>query len=79
MALAVSALAAAVPAAASTRHTEVSIDGDRFLINGRLTYEGVTWSPEGEDTEYRIEGLLMNARLVQGIFDERRIIGKRGK
>ncbi len=70
VALAVSALAAAAPAAEPTRHTEVSIDGDRFLINGRLIYEGVTWSPEGEDTEYRIEGLLMNARLVQGIFDD---------
>jgi hypothetical protein len=70
VALAMAALTVSAPAAAQTRHTEVSIDGDKFLINGRLTYEGVTWSPEGEDTEYRIEGLLMNARLVQGIFDD---------
>jgi hypothetical protein len=44
--------------------TEVSIQGEQFLINGRPTYEGRTWS----DT--RIEGLLLNARLVQGIFDD---------
>lgn len=46
------------------RMTEVSIDGDAFLINGRLTYEGRTWSGQS------IEGLLFNARLVQGIFDD---------
>ena len=44
--------------------TEVSIRGADFLINGRPTYEGRTW--EGT----RIEGLLLNARLVQGIFDD---------
>jgi hypothetical protein len=68
------ALAVAVPTAPArerTRQTEVAIDGEMFLINGRPTYEGVTWSPDGEDTEYRIEGLLMNSRMVQGIFDDR--------
>ncbi|HEY0866336.1 MAG TPA: hypothetical protein VGE01_03100, partial [Fimbriimonas sp.] len=40
--------------------TRVSIEGDRFLIDGKPTFEGT-----------RIEGLLMNARLVQGIFDDR--------
>jgi len=45
--------------------TEVSIRGDAFLINGEPTYQGRAW--EGK----RIEGLLMNARLVQGIFDDR--------
>ena len=44
--------------------TEVSIDGDRFLINGRPTYEGRTWQG------HRIEGLLFNSRMVQGIFDD---------
>jgi len=44
--------------------TTLTIDGDRFLINGRPTYEGRTWHG------YRIEGLLMNARMVQGIFDD---------
>ena len=45
-------------------HTEVSIDGDRFLINGKHTYEGRTWRG------HRIEGLLFNSRMVQGIFDD---------
>jgi hypothetical protein len=46
------------------RRTPVAIEGDRFLINGRPTYEGRTWRG------HRVEGLLMNARLVQGIFDD---------
>ena len=44
--------------------TEVSIDRERFLINTRPTYEGRTWR------DMRIEGLLMNSRMVQGIFDD---------
>lgn len=47
------------------RKTSVSIVGDSFHINGRPTYEGREWQGR------RIEGLLMNARLVQGIFDDR--------
>jgi hypothetical protein len=46
------------------RKTEVSIRGDQFRINGRPTYAGRTWKG------HRIEGLLFNARLVQGIFDD---------
>jgi hypothetical protein len=46
------------------RKTTVSIEGDDFLINGRPSYEGRTW--EG----HRIEGLLLNSRMVQGIFDD---------
>jgi hypothetical protein len=49
---------------ASDRQTEVSIQGDQFLINGRPTYQGRTWNG------HRIEGLLMNSRVVQGIFDD---------
>ena len=50
---------------ARARHlTRVAINGDQFLINGRPTYEGRSWRG------HRIEGLLMNARLVQGIFDD---------
>jgi hypothetical protein len=44
--------------------TIVSIDGQSFLINGKPTYAG---------REYRgmkIQGLFLNARLVQGIFDD---------
>ena len=46
------------------RKTEVSIQGDAFLINGKPTYAGRTWKG------HRVEGLLFNARLVQGIFDD---------
>jgi len=42
----------------------VSILGDRFFINGKPTYAGRTWKG------HRIEGLLMNSRMVQGIFDD---------
>jgi len=44
--------------------TEVSIKGEQFLINGKPTYEGRTWNG------HKIEGLLMNSRMVQGIFDD---------
>ncbi len=44
--------------------TEVSIVGDDFLLNGRPTYEGRSWHG------HRVEGLLMNNRLVQGTFDD---------
>ena len=46
------------------RKTEVAIRGDAFLINGRPTYEGRTWQGK------KIEGLLINSRMVQGIFDD---------
>ncbi|HUT32006.1 MAG TPA: hypothetical protein VNE39_00885 [Planctomycetota bacterium] len=46
------------------RKTEVSIRGDAFLINGQPTYAGRTWQGK------KIEGLLLNSRMVQGIFDD---------
>jgi hypothetical protein len=46
------------------RKTEVAIRGDMFLINGKPTYAGRTWNGQ------RIEGLLLNSRMVQGIFDD---------
>jgi hypothetical protein len=46
------------------RKTIVSIAGDEFLINGRPTYAGRTWQ------NHKIQGLLLNARLVQGVFDD---------
>jgi CubicO group peptidase (beta-lactamase class C family) len=46
------------------RKTEVSIRGDMFYINGRPTYAGRTWQG------HKIEGLLLNSRMVQGIFDD---------
>jgi hypothetical protein len=60
-------LAAATPSirgAAPKRRTEVSIQGDRFLLNGKPTYPGRTHNG------MKIEGLLMNTRMVQGIFDD---------
>lgn len=45
-------------------HTVVTIQGEQFYIDGRPAYEGRIW--EG----HAIEGLLLNARLVQGIFDD---------
>ncbi len=47
------------------RRTELSIDGEAFRINGRPTYAGRTFRG------LKIEGLLMNSRMVQGIFDDR--------
>jgi hypothetical protein len=46
------------------RQTEVAIRGDQFLINGKPTYAGRTWQGR------KVEGLLFNSRMVQGIFDD---------
>jgi len=45
-------------------HTEVSVVGDQFYINGKPTYAGREWNG------HKIQGLLLNARVVQGIFDD---------
>jgi hypothetical protein len=47
------------------RKTSVSIVGDAFYINGKPTYAGRSWNGK------KIEGLLFNSRMVQGIFDDR--------
>ncbi len=60
--LATAASAAVVGAAA--RRTTVSIRGDEFAINGRPTYEGRNFRGK------KIQGLLLNTRMVQGIFDD---------
>jgi len=44
--------------------TALSIRGNDFLINGKPTYGGQRWNG------LHIEGLLMNVRVVQGIFDD---------
>jgi len=54
-----------VAAATPLRKTTVAIRGRQFLIDGRPTYEGRSFR------SMKIEGLLLNARLVQGIFDDR--------
>jgi hypothetical protein len=48
----------------NAQKTTVSIKGNQFYINRKPTYEGRTWNGN------KIEGLLMNARLVQGVFDD---------
>jgi len=48
----------------AARKTEVSIQGDAFLINGKPTYAGRTWNGR------KIEGLLLNSRVVQATFDD---------
>ena len=48
----------------ATRATDVSIEGEKFLINGRPTLAGLTWRG------YALEGLLPNSRMVQGVFDD---------
>lgn len=55
---------AASSAESPPRRTAVAIVGEEFRINGRPTYEGRVWQG------HKIEGLLMNARLVQGVFDD---------
>jgi hypothetical protein len=45
--------------------TTLSIDGERFRINGRLVYSEIPGSAES------VHGLLMNARLIQGVFDDK--------
>lgn len=47
------------------RKTKVSVEGSKFLINGRPTYENRTWGG------IPIEGLLLNSRMVQATFDDR--------
>lgn len=51
-------------AADAARQTAVSIVGQSFHINGQPTYAGRTWQG------HKIEGLLLNSRMVQGIFDD---------
>ncbi len=58
-------LSMAAAVAVPRRRTEVSIQGDSFLVNGKPTYAGRFYRG------MKIEGLLMNVRAVQGIFDDR--------
>ena len=47
-----------------TGKTRVAIRGEKFFINDRPTYAGVTWRGKP------VEGLLLNSRMTQGIFDD---------
>lgn len=44
--------------------TVVSIEGEDFHINGQPTYAGRIWNG------HRVEGLLINTRMVQAVFDD---------
>ena len=46
------------------KKTILSISGEKFLINGRPVYEEIG-APEN------MRGLLMNARFIQGVFDDK--------
>ena len=48
----------------ANRKTAVTIVGDQIWINGKPTYAGREWNGK------KIEGLLMNSRMVQGNFDD---------
>ena len=50
---------------AMARKTTITIVGDEFFINGKPTYPGRYWRG------HKIQGLLLNSRMVQGIFDDR--------
>ncbi|MGV3485050.1 MAG: hypothetical protein ACO1RT_11595 [Planctomycetaceae bacterium] len=50
--------------AAPPQRTVVSIVGEDFHINGEPTYKGRVWNG------HRIEGLLLNSRMVQATFDD---------
>jgi len=59
------ALPGRLPAqAGSARKTTITIIGDEFYLNGRPTYAGRQWNGK------KIQGLLLNSRMVQGIFDD---------
>jgi len=64
--LVMTALSAGFAVAADpVRKTVVSIKGDAFHINGQPTYKGRTWNGK------KVEGLLLNSRMVQATFDDR--------
>ncbi|MEK3885041.1 hypothetical protein [Paenibacillus sp. PL2-23] len=45
--------------------TVLAIEGEDFVINGKKTYSEIT------GTYPNVHGLLMNARFVQGVFDDK--------
>lgn len=53
-----------MPLASAAGKTRVESRGEQFLLNGKLTYEGRTYNG------IKIEGLLLNSRMIQGIFDD---------
>ena len=58
------ALLMTIAGCGAPQRTEVSIERDMFYINGKPTYEGRFWNGD------KVEGLLLNSRMVQGTFDD---------
>jgi len=56
--------AAALVAGGPSRQTVLEIKDGKFFLNGRPTFAGRSWRG------HNVEGLLPNARLVQGVFDD---------
>jgi hypothetical protein len=48
-----------------TRQTAITIINDAFYINEKITYPGRLYQG------HKLEGLLLNSRMVQGTFDDR--------
>lgn len=48
----------------TTRRTRVAIDGESWLVSGKPTYAGRRYRG------WKVEGLLLNNRMVQAIFDD---------
>lgn len=46
------------------KRTVLTVDGTRFRLNGQLTYSEIPGCPE------KYHGLMMNARFIQGVFDD---------
>ena len=44
--------------------TKIEIDGENWLINGRPTHQGRSFRGTS------VEGLLMNSRMANGLFDD---------
>ena len=63
--MSLAAATAAFNSSAATKvRTTVAIDRDQFRINGKPTYAGRSYKG------MKIEGLLLNSRMVQGIYDD---------
>jgi hypothetical protein len=69
MALIVGLAPAAQAQAMNARRTAVTLVGDKFHVNGKPTYPGRVWTTSKGES-FPVEGLLMNSRMVQGIFDD---------
>ncbi len=50
--------------------TLLTIEGTKFLVNGKLIYSEIENCPEA------YHGLLMNSRMIQGIFDDKQDVGR---